>query len=568
MKIQRIQTQLTLIQIFLFFILSNMLVSDFRCKWDLSRNSRFQLTQSTKQILANLPDTLYIDAFYSSEIPPEYNARIRLVQEMLKEIVDVSPDTVQLNFYDPDSSEKDKEKAIQSGVEPQTLRRVELGSAQVKSAFLGVTVRIGKDTETIPVVFFAEEAEYQILSTVKKILRKQKHVSSGVAILAEEGSITSPRPGPSSGKDTFGVFIHQIFAPEYGPAFPFQVNSEPLPEDIRILIMAGNPELTELGRYHIDQFLMKGGKLVCLPKTIDFSLEDRPGIWGGSSLGQKGLAQVVQNAKELNDFFAHYGFTVGSDLVLDPSNGMPMGPLVQIEEGLFGRYHYPLWLLLRGEKGNLSEESLFTKDLEVLLFPWASSLHIDPKKQPDAKFQILIQTSPEAFVKEDSVFLGEREVYSLKGEPTGKPIPLGLHIRGDLVSYFSSREVSKKSGTFYRRFSDFSNERGIQDPPEILVLSSPYLISDLLVIRDFREIYQGANAPFFLNALDLLQGDSDLIASRMKKPAFEALENVSRSQEIFYSILNIFFAPFCIGIYAFFRIHARNSAKGGRALWG
>lgn len=558
MKIQRfVQTlntkKIFLLQLVLFFFLSNYLLSGYNCRLDVSRNGRFTLTSSTKMILNRLPDTLYMDAYYSSEIPPEYKARLELTKEMLREMANVNSDRVKLRFFDPDSDEKEKEKAMEAGIEPQTLQKVEMGSAQVKTAFLGVHLRLGKETESIPVVFFAEEAEYQILSTVKKMIRREQSVGSGVGILSEEGSMLAPRPGPGSGKDTFGVFMHQVFASEYGPAFPFTINDAPLPSDIQLLIVAGNPELSETGKYHLDQFIMNGGKLILLPKTMDFSLQDN-GYGSGLAPGQKGFAQSIQNTTQWNEFFGHYGFQVGTDMVLEPNQSMPMGPLVQMEQGLYGRYHYPLWILASRESGTMSEDSPFTRDLEVLLMPWASSLVVHTEKQKEAKIETLIQSTKEAIVKENYLFIGEKDVYEIEEEPLGENIPLALHVSGKLHSYFSDKPQPANL--------DLSDYRDKTEDAHILVVSSPYIVSDILVARDFREIYQGANVPFLLNAIDILQGDGDLVASRSKKPAFEALQNISKNQELFYSVLNILVLPMGISIFAFFRLRRRNSGIG------
>ncbi|MCC5814788.1 MAG: GldG family protein [Leptospira sp.] len=549
-----------IVQIILLFLLSNYFLSGFNCRLDVSKNGRFTLTNSSKTIIDKLPDTLYIDAYYSSDIPPEYKSRISLAQEMLRELSNVNSKKVVLRFYDPDSSNQDKEKAIEAGIEPQTLQKVEMSSAQVKSAFMGVSLRLGKEVDVIPVVFFAEEVEYQILSTLKKMLRRSKGLGSTVAILQESGSMTAPLPGPRSGKDTFGVFMHQVFAPEYGPAFPFSLNEDSLPADVNVLLAIGSPELSELGCYHLDQFLMRGGKIFFLPKSMEFQLEDS-NPQSGLGMGQKGFAQGLQNTQILNEFFSHYGFQIGTNMILEPNNGMPMGPLVQMEEGLFGRYHYPLWILATKEAGSLSSESSFTKDLEVLLLPWAQGLEILPDKQKNVTIHTIISSTIDAILKEKYLFVGEKEVFKIKEEPIGKAIPMGIHLKGKFQSYFADKDLPQGANA-----SQFIKESMDENSSEILVVSSPYIVSDILVVRDFREIYQGANAPFFMNTLDILQGDDELVASRSKKPAFEALKNISKPEELFYSIVNILLLPLGIAVFAFFRIRRRELGLGGKVL--
>ncbi|WCL48424.1 GldG family protein [Leptospira sp. GIMC2001] len=542
-------------QIVLFFFASNYLMSSFNCRLDISKSGRFQLTDSTKKIVNELQETVYIDAYYSSDIPAEYKARITLAQEILKEIQSVNSNKVKLRFYDPDSSESDKERAIELGIEPQTLQKIEMSSAQVKSAFLGVSLTMGKLSETIPVVFFAEEVEYQILSNLKKMIRKQKNASSGLGIIVEEGSLDAPQPGPRSGKDTFGVFVYQAFAPEYGSVFSFGVNEDPLPEDLDTVLIVGSPELTDLGRYHIDQFLMRGGNLLIFAKSMDFNLQS-PSQMGQLTMGSQGFAQPVQNISGYNEFFSHYGFSVNTDMVFDKVNSMPMGPIVQTEQGGFGRYHYPLWVLVGNEADNFSTSNPITRDQEILLLPWVSSLEMLSSKQPNVVIEPVIKSTASAFRKADYLFIGEKEVAKMDNLPDGEEYNLALHLKGKFISYFKDKTLPQ-----FANQTDFkeSNDEGTES--NIFVMGTPYLVSDLLILREFRELYQGANVPFLMNLIDIVQGDEDLVLARSKKPAFESLKTFSPSEEWVFSILNIFALPFLIGIFAIVRLKSRNQGK-------
>jgi ABC-type uncharacterized transport system involved in gliding motility auxiliary subunit len=546
--------QFLLLQIILFFFCLNYFFANLNCRVDLSRSGRFQLTESTKKTLESVSDKLYLDAYYSEDIPAEYKARLDLLKETLKEIRNVDPSKVELRFFDPDANPSDREKALELGIEPQTLQKVELSSAQVKSAFLGISLRMGKETDVIPVAFFAEDLEYQILSTVKKMIRKTNRSGSGLGLLVEDGSMDAPVPGPRSGKDSFGVFIHQVFAPEFGAVFPFGINDGPIPGDIRTLIIAGTPELTESGKYYLDQFIVRGGNCIILPKTMDFQLDPNSAALSPMTMGQRGFAQTTQGIFDWGKFLEDYGILIEPNLLLDPENSMPMGPLVQMESGGFGRYHYPLWILASKDSGNFKTESPFLKDQEVLLFPWASALGIKEDVQPKVEKTVLIESAASAVKKVDYLHVGEREVFQMDLRPDGKNYPLLLELKGKFQSRYSQGklppDVDPKS---YRA--------GSESESRIMVVGSPYIISDLLVLREFREIYQSANVPFFFNMIDILQGDEDLVKARSKKPVFETLKAFSEREQVFYSLLNILLVPIMIGLYAYFRMRARSLAK-------
>ena len=119
-----------------------------------------------------------------------------------------------MRFYNPDKDEKIQKRAVEIGIVPQTLQKVERGSAQVQQAFFGISLRLGIKSEVLPVLFFAEELEYQFLTTLKKMTRKSQN--SGIGVLQGTDFSTYPQPGRFSNKDTFGAFIHQIVQEQFG----------------------------------------------------------------------------------------------------------------------------------------------------------------------------------------------------------------------------------------------------------------------------------------------------------------------------------------------------------------
>ncbi|MCE9500114.1 MAG: GldG family protein, partial [Leptospira sp.] len=499
-----------LINSILLFLLTNYVLSDWNCRKDLSRFNRFNLTESTERVLKNLPEKLFIDAFYSSDVPGEYKPRLDLAKEMVKEIAGVNRSKVELRFFDPDSGEADRKKANEFGIEPQTLQKVERGAAEVKQAYFGISLTLGDKSEVIPVTFFAEQVEYQILSTLKKMLRK--NTSSGVGILKAPGANLAPQPGPGSGKDTFGVFINQAFSIENGPVSEITINEESVPEEITTLIWAGSPSLTEAGRYNVDQFLLKGGNLVIFAKTMDFSLEQRNRMGGMMGMGGEGMARASAEAAKTKEFTTHYGFEVKTDMILEPDSSMPIGPLVQVEPGVIGRYHYPLWIIASKKQDGISNKSIFTKNTEALLLPWTSAIEFNPEKQKDAIYSPIVESSPNASRKSDFLMIGETQIANSQMTPEGKKIPLAIHIEGTLTSFFKKENLpgKVKKETHLEKTAEGKKS-------QVIVFGSPYIVSDILATREFRETFQETNIPFVMNLLDALSGDTDLLAARGKK---------------------------------------------------
>ncbi|WP_078129559.1 GldG family protein [Leptospira alexanderi] len=540
-------------QAFLIFLFSNGIFSQFVCRKDLSESKRFEVSESTRKIFQNLHSPIYIDAYYSSKIPGEYRTRLDLTKELLSEIASLGGSNAILRFHDPDFSVEEQKKAIEAGIQPQILEKAELGSSQIKQAYFGLTLTLGTRKETIPIAFYAEEIEYQILTTLRKMIRSP--TDSGIGILSIPGTLSTA--GPEAGKDTIGIFTNRILKEEYGILSEVHLEEEDIQDSLHTLLWIGGGTLSETAFYRLDQFLMRGGNLILLFKSMDFRLEppNREKGIGTNSIGA-GIAKPTPRIEEQNRIFESYGFRVNTDLVLDPNRSLPIGPLMEVEPGVIGRYAYPPWIIAGSSQEMLSEVSPFTKPLKNLLLPWVSSLTLFPDRQPNVRMEPILSSSEEAEIRSSIVALGEKQIFATPIRNGNKKIILGAVLEGSFRSAFASvPTIFKKSNSFLKQTSEGKNSR-------ILVIGSPYLVSDLLAYPETRKIYQESNIPFLLNALDISGGDTDLIQIRGKKSAFLKLNPFSDTEKITFSFLNLLGIPSLLGLYTYLRMRRRNFLRG------
>ncbi|TGM04660.1 gliding motility ABC transporter [Leptospira barantonii] len=547
-------------QAFLLFLLLNGIVSRFDCKKDISESGRFEISQSTKNVFQNLHSPLYIDAYYSSQIPNEYKIRLDLTKELLSEMASIGGSNIVLRFHDPDSSAQEQKKASEAGIQPQILEKTERGSSQIKQVFLGLTLTLGTQKETLPVAFYAEEIEYQILTTLRKMIRKPGDAE--VAILSVPGSLSPVSSGPEIGKDTIGIFANQILKEEYGILPEIKLEEEEVPDGIKTLIWIGSGFLSESASYRLDQFLMKGGNLILLYKSMDFRLEspNREEGLGMDAIGA-GIAKPAPGVEEQNRFFEYYGFRINTNLTFDLNHSLSIGSLMEVEPGVIGRYAYPPWIVAAHSEKMLSETNPFTKSFKGLLLPWVSSVDLFPEKQPKVRMEPILFSSEEAEIRSSIVALGEKQIFATPFQTGTKRIVLGAALEGRFKSAFQSAPNLPKT---FQKTNLFLNETPDGKTSRILAIGSPYLVSDLLVYPETREMYQESNIPFLLNAIDITNGDTDLIQVRSKKSAFLKLKPFTQTEKITFSFLNLFGIPLLLGLYTFFRIRRRNSPQGER----
>jgi ABC-type uncharacterized transport system involved in gliding motility auxiliary subunit len=541
------------ISTFLSFFLFNYLMSDFYCRKDLSRENRFNLTDSTEKVLNSLPEKLYIDAFYSTDVPGEHKARLNLTKELIKEIANVNRKKVELRFHDPDANESDKKKATEAGIKPAQLNQQERGSVEIKQAYFGIKLTVGSKSTVIPNAYFAEAIEYQVLSSLKKMLKKNNN--STVAILKSTGAFLAPEQTQGMGKDTFGLFVHRAFAPENGEMQEININQESVPEEIKTLLWVGSPDLTDKGKFYIDQFLMRGGNLVIFAKTFNFQIGQQNQMASMMGGGNEGLAQPAPQVNAINSFLSHYGFEVKTDMILEPEDSYAVTSLFQqLTNPNAEAFHYPLWLIPRKESGTIHPKNQITKNTSAVLLPWTSSLDIKSEKQPEAVFTTLIESTKKADKRAEFVIVSEDKVARQPINAQNTNFPLGLHIEGNLKSYFTKETIPKEvTEAFLEKTKEGKKS-------QIVVFGSPYILSDMLATNDYLSLFR-ANLSFVLNLLDILGGDTDMLSLRSKQIYTKNLKDVNKTEKFIYSFLNILLLPIGISIYAFLRLKKRTSGK-------
>lgn len=541
------------ISTFLSFFLFNYLISDFYCRKDLSRENRFNLTDSTEKVLNSLPEKLYIDAFYSSDVPGEHKARLNLTRELIKEIANVNRKKVELRFHDPDANESDKKKATEAGIKPAQLNQQERGSVEIKQAYFGIKLTVGSKSTVIPNAYFAEAIEYQVLSSLKKMLKKNNN--STVAILKSNGAFLAPEQTQGMGKDTFGLFVHRAFAPENGEMQEININQESIPEEIKTLLWVGSPELTDKGKFYIDQFLMRGGNLVIFAKTFNFQMGQQNQMASMMGGGNEGLAQPAPQVNSMNAFLSHYGFEIRTDMILEPDDSYAVTSIFQqLTNPNAEAFHYPLWVIPRKESGTIHPKNQITKNTSAVLLPWTSSIDIKSEKQPEATFTTIIESTKKADKRAEFVIVSEDKVAKQPINAQNTNYPLGLHIEGNLKSYFSKETIPKDVTEAYLE----KTKEGKKS--QIVVFGSPYILSDMLATNDYLSLFR-ANLSFVLNLLDILGGDTDMLSLRSKQLYTKNLKDVNKTEKFIYSFINILLLPVGISIYAFLRLKKRTSGK-------
>ena len=169
----------TLLSLVLFLgvvVVLNMLSSRFFVRLDLTSDSRYTLSDATKNLLSELDEPVTVTACFSEDLPPEVGKVRQEFLELLIEYTNRSHGNVAYEFVNPSKDDASERQAMQKGIQPVIITQREKDKAVQKKAYLGAIVSYGDENEVLPVIQSGSAMEYALSTAIKKLIATDKPV--------------------------------------------------------------------------------------------------------------------------------------------------------------------------------------------------------------------------------------------------------------------------------------------------------------------------------------------------------------------------------------------------------
>ena len=228
---------------------------------DLTEQKLYTLSDGTRNILSELEEPITLRFFFSEtvseEIPFLLNYAER-VTEMLEEFVAASGGKLNLEVIDPEPYSEAEELAVGYGIQGSPGP----GGDMVYMGLMGTNSV--DDEERLPGLDPRRESylEYEITEMIDKLERPELPVVGLVTSLPlNGGSAPSPQPGqPPQQMEPWPIM--EMISRRYEIRDMAPATLTEVPEDMDILLLVHPKGLSPEGLYAIDQFCLKGGKVV------------------------------------------------------------------------------------------------------------------------------------------------------------------------------------------------------------------------------------------------------------------------------------------------------------------
>jgi ABC-2 type transport system permease protein len=294
-------------------ILLNMVGGHYFFRLDLTEEKRYSIKEPTKDLLKNLSDEVYVEVFLEGELNPSFKRLRNSIEETLTEFQIYSNHKVQFEFTDPSSAMSQKSRnefmtgLAAKGIQALPVIESKDGERSEKIIFPGALISSG-GFETGVMLFKGnrtlgsqevlnqsiEGIEFELANAIYKISNTNR---KRVGIVKGHGEL-----------DSLDIASFNNALLDQYDVFEVTIDSKPTIDSYDVLVLAKpRTSFNESEKYKLDQYLMKGGKLLLLLDRLDAVMD--------SASRENNYAFPYD--LRLDDQLFKYGVRVNPDLVQD-----------------------------------------------------------------------------------------------------------------------------------------------------------------------------------------------------------------------------------------------------------
>jgi len=240
----------------------NLIANAFKARLDLTKEKSFTLSPGTRAILAKLDSPVEVRFYYSqseSRVPSPTKTYAKRVEDLLAEFKQAGHGNIEIKKLDPQPDSEAEDLANLDGVEGQMTETGE-------KVYLGLAVSLDPQKVAIPALSPARDRllEYDLARAISQVLSTNKPVVGILTALPIFGQPMNPmmmRMG-QQGQEAW-VFVSEL--KKDCDVRQLQPDVDKIDDDIKVLMVIHPKDLKDTTQYAIDQFIMRGGKLIaCL----------------------------------------------------------------------------------------------------------------------------------------------------------------------------------------------------------------------------------------------------------------------------------------------------------------
>lgn len=401
-----------LVLLAVILVAANFLFSAIKARVDLTEGSVYTLSPGTRAILSKLEAPVKIRYYYTqggNTVPVGIKTFAKRVEDLLAEYKAASGGKVIIEKFNPEPDSDAEESAALDNVEGQQTNTGE-------KFYLGLAVSFLDKKEAIPVLSADRERllEYDLTSKISQVTQAKKPVIGLMAGLPVLGRSLNPMTKQQPTEPwVLGSELKRAFEVK-----KIELDAKKIDDDIKVLLVIHPKNLTEEAEYAIDQFVLRGGKLIAFvdPYAYFDQQPDMQNPFGGNQAGSSALYNL----------FKAWGVEMdGGKVLADMTFPSGSGPRL-----------LPTLLSLTNDAFNMDD--VVMSQVGTMLVPFGGSFK--GKLAEGLKQSVLIHSSKNAMPVDLIIATLSGEPSTRGFQPTGQEEPIAMRITGKFKSAFPNGE--------------------------------------------------------------------------------------------------------------------------------
>jgi ABC-type uncharacterized transport system involved in gliding motility auxiliary subunit len=501
--------------VLVILIAVNVLGNFLKIRSDLTENKIYTLSPGTKRILDKLDTPVEIRFYYSkdnSSMPVPLRTYAQEIEDLLSEYQQAGHGKIQVVKLDPKPDSDAEDSARLDGVQGQTAAANLTGDR----IYLGLAVSCLDAKTAIPFLSPDRETllEYDISRAISSVVNPKKAVIGVMSALPVLGRAANPMMmmQRQRGSDPW-VFVQEL--KENYTVREVPLTADKIDDDISVLLVDYPKGITESAQFAIDQFMLRGGKMVALLDPFSFVDSQLSG-------GQQAMMRGETYSANLDKLLKAWGLEFTADkIVADPN----LATKIQRQTGSVDSDMTVL--SVNGDTINKSDPlGASTSDL---LLPFAGAFTGTPAS--GLKEEVLVSTTPQAgLIDAGTVMLGAEGARKLY-KPGNTPLAMAVRLSGKFKTAFPDGKPAAAasptpttspapSATPTPTYLKEANNEGVA----VLIGDSDFAF-DQIAGREQQALNQvvfsptNGNLNLIESSVELLAGDSNLMSIRSRTSA-------------------------------------------------
>lgn len=297
-------------------VLLNLIASRLVFRFDLTSDKRFTISEKTKEMLRNLKDGVFVKIYLTGDMPAGFKRLANSTRDLLYEMKIYAGANLQYEFEDPLEGKTEKEKneilkeLSQNGLEPTNVtvkgedeysqKLIIPGAVVYFHSGIGIPVNLLNNESGMKSQLALNNSEAQLEYKFSSAIKAQlSPIKTRISFLRGHGE-----------KELYFLYDFVKTLTSFYEADTIVLDRVvDIKKKTDVLIIAQPTKaFNEQDKFKIDQFVMKGGKILWLIDALNASLD---------SLTQKPAMLATDYSLNLDDQLFTYGIRLNVGLLMD-----------------------------------------------------------------------------------------------------------------------------------------------------------------------------------------------------------------------------------------------------------